>query len=142
MSNLDEQKKEQQHSESAKEKSLHYLSDAERREWSGLSEWRDPLDKPKPKSAENDGKFALASLLCGIAAMLTLCSGFANAIFGAAAIICGILAKKKQRKSAETLANIGIILGIIGIGVAIVLLIISQLTKMEPPTGIMPDVPV
>ena len=99
-----------------------YMTDEERREWSGLAEWHDPLEKEKPEPAANDGKLSMASLLCGIASILTSCTGIANVLFGAAAILCGIFAKKKQ-ESARTLSTIGIILGICGIGVTIALLL-------------------
>lgn len=69
--------------------------------------------------------------------ILTLCSGYVNAVFGAAAVVCGIIAKKKL-ESAETMATIGIILGIIGIGVAIVLRGISIFRKMGLPSFLMP----
>lgn len=99
-----------------------YMTDAERRAWSGISEWHDPLEKPQPEPAANDGKLSMASLLCGIASILTSCTGIVNVVFGAAAIFCGIFAKKKQ-ESARTLSTIGIILGICGIGVTLALLL-------------------
>ena len=123
--------------QSAEEKRLRYMSDEERREWSGVSEWRDPLEKEQPEPDEHDGKFAMASLFCGIAALLTLCTGYVNAIFGAAAVICGIIAKKKQ-ESADKTALIGIIFGIIGIGVALVLLLIRLASKMSAPDVLVP----
>ena len=99
-----------------------YMTDEERREWSGLSEWHDPLEKEKPEPAANDGKLSMASLLCGIASILTACTVFVNVLFGAAAILCGILAKKRQ-ENARMLSTIGIILGISGIGVTLALLL-------------------
>ncbi|MBR3045137.1 MAG: DUF4190 domain-containing protein [Oscillospiraceae bacterium] len=118
--------------ETAEEKRLRYLSEEERREWSGVSEWRDPLEKDKPESVQNDGKFAMASLLLGIVSVLTLCTGYICGVFGAAAVICGIIAKKKQ-ESADTMAAVGIILGIIGIGVMLVLMGISRFSKTGLP---------
>ena len=118
--------------ETAEEKRLRYLSEEERREWSGVSEWHDPLEKDKPEPVQNDGKFAMASLLLGIVSVLTLCTGYICGVFGAAAVICGIIAKKKQ-ESADTMAAVGIILGIIGIGVMLVLMGISRFSKTGLP---------
>ena len=118
--------------ETAEEKRLRYLTDEERREWSGVSEWRDPLEKDQPEPVQNDGKFAMASLLCGIASVMTLCTGYICGVFGAAAVVCGIIAKKKQ-ENADTMSTIGIILGIIGIGVMLVLRCISRFSKTGLP---------
>ena len=118
----DEQKNDPQREETAEEKRRHYLTDEERREWSGLAEWHDPLEKEKPEPAANDGKLSMASLLCGIASILTACTVFVNVLFGAAAILFGIFAKKKQ-ENARMLSTIGIILGISGIGVTLALLL-------------------
>lgn len=132
---MDEQRngvQSEERQETAEEKRLRYLTDEERREWSGVSEWRDPLEKDQPEPVQNDGKFAMASLLCGIASVMTLCTGYVCGVFGAAAVICGIIAKKKQ-ENADTVSTIGIILGIIGIGVMLVLRGISRFSKTGLP---------
>ena len=119
---MDELKNNQQpREETAAEKANRYMTDEERREWSGLSEWQDPLEKERP-AEETSGKFAMASLLFGIAAMMTSCVGILSALFGAAAILFGILSKKKS-ETADKAATIGIVLGIIGIGIMVAVLI-------------------
>ena len=105
-----------------------YMTDAERQAWSGVSEWRDPLEKEQPEPVPGDGKLSMTSLLCGIAAVLTSCTGIANVLFGAAAILCGMIAKKKQ-EDGGTLSTVGIILGICGIGVTIALLVFRAFWK-------------
>lgn len=129
-----QERAQQERQETAEEKRRHYLSDAERREWSGLSEWHDPLEKEKPEPRRNDGKFAFVSLLCGIAALLTSCTGTVNALFGAAAVISGILAKKRQ-ESAHAPATAGIILGVCGIGISLALLAFWALKNIFGPSA-------
>ncbi len=92
----------------------------ERRNWSGLSEWQDPLEKERPKP-EEDPRPGMASLAFGIAAMCTLCAVLPSAILGVLAIVFGIRALR-QDKGGLGAAKIGIVLGIIAIGVGIVLL--------------------
>ena len=127
----DDQKKDSQREETAEEKRRHYLTDEERREWSGLAEWRDPLEKEKPEPDPNDGKFALASLLCGIGAVLLACIHISSLLLGAAAIICGIISKKKS-ETARTLSTVGIVLGCICFGIAGILEVFHIMGKLFP----------
>ncbi|MBR4200820.1 MAG: hypothetical protein IKQ91_06035 [Oscillospiraceae bacterium] len=132
----------QERQETAEQKRLRYMTDEERREWSGISEWQDPLEKEHPQQNENEGKLALASVLCGIAALLTVCTGYANAILGIAAIVCGIISKTRQEGKGH-LSTAGIVLGIIGLSVALVMLVIWALKILLAPgiTGNLPAIP-
>lgn len=135
---MDEQKNHQQQTtlqETAEEKRIRYLTDEERREWSGLSEWRDPLEKEKTEPDENDGKFALAAVLCGIVSVLFACFHISSMLFGAAAIICGVISKKKP-ETTHTMATVGIVLGCICFGIALVLKILWIMGRLFPPEAV------
>lgn len=68
-----------------------------------------------PAVAEDPGKgMALASLICGIVAVVCNCCGIANIL----AIIFGLVAKSKGSK--DTKATIGIILGAVSIVLGII----------------------
>ena len=121
--------------ESASEQLRRYMTEEERREWSGLSEWHDPLDKEKPETNPNDGKFALASLLCGIFAVLLACVHISSLLFGIAAIVCGIIAKKRN-ESASGMIKAGILLGCICFGIALCLEIFHIMGKLFPPESV------
>ena len=132
----------QERQETAEQKRLRYMTEEERREWSGLSEWKDPLEKEKPEQNENNGKLAPASLLCGIAAVLVACIHISSLIFGIAAVVCGILSKKKG-ESASTMSTIGIVLGAIGIAIILAVLAIKLIILLLAPDSIvdLPSVP-
>ena len=134
---IDEQKgaQPQEKQETAEQKRMRYLTDEERREWSGVSEWHDPLDKEKPETNPNDGKFALASLLCGIVSVLIACVHISSLLFGIAAVVCGIIAKKRN-ESAYGMIKAGIILGCICFGIALCLEIFHILGKLFPPESV------
>ncbi len=127
----------QEQQETAAQKRLRYMTDEERREWSGLSEWKDPLEKEKPEQNENNGKLALASLLCGIAGALIACIHISSLIFGIAAVVCGILSKKKG-ESASTMSTIGIVLGCICFGLFLWREVLWVLGRMFPPENVNP----
>ncbi len=80
---------------------------------------------PPPRG--NNG-LAIASLICGIAALLSACFWGTGALFGIAAIITGVMARKRVKLGQlgqGGLAIAGIITGAIGIVVAVVFLIIT-----------------
>ena len=87
-----------------------------------LPEWHDPLfDDDKKQPDPNDGKLAIASLLLGIISLLAVCASGLSALLGAGAVVCGIISRRRDEK-AGMLPTIGIILGCITIGAALVLL--------------------
>ena len=89
-----------------------------------LPEWHDPLfDDDKKQPEPNDGKLALASVICGVFSLLMVCVSGLSALLGTAAIVCGIISRKRG-ENAGMLPTIGMILGISTIGVALVLLCI------------------
>ena len=107
--------------ESASEMANRYMTDEERQNWTGLGEWRDPLERDlRPPENVCDGKLAVASLCCGLAAALTVCAPIASAVFGVAALVCGIIAKVRQAGMGKA-STVGMVLGAVGIGVALVL---------------------
>ena len=122
----------QQKTETAAEKSVRYMTEEERREWSGVSEWEDPLFKERPVD-DKVGMIGLASLLCGIASLLASCIDIASTLFGIAAIVCGIISKKKQEPT-DKMSTIGIIMGCCGIGIALVVLLIKSYFKYAAPS--------
>lgn len=128
----------QQKTETAAEKSVRYMTDEERREWSGISEWEDPLFKERPADDKNE-MFGLASLLSGIAALLSSCIMISAVLFGIAAIICGIISKKKL-ETTDRLSTAGIIMGCCSIGIAVVVLLIKLYFKHAAP-GILSTIP-
>ena len=130
MDTLNEQKPQQE--ETAAEKANRYMTEEERREWSGIAEFDDPVFRERPVE-EKGGIFAIASLICGVSALLTVCTVYLNAIFGAAALICGIISKKKD-ENASGMSTAGIIMGIIGIGVAIFVLAIWAFKEFIAPS--------
>ncbi len=129
MDTLNEQKLQQE--ETAAEKANRYMTEEERREWSGIAEFEDPVFRERPIEEKRD-KFAIASLICGVSALLTVCTVYLNAIFGAAALICGIISKKKD-ETATKLSTIGIILGSMGICIAIFVLAIWAFKEFIAP---------
>ena len=118
--------------ETAAEKRGHYMTEQERREWSGVSEWQDPLKKERPQPDVNDGRLAMASLLCGIVSVLIACIHISSVLFGTAAIVCGIISRKKG-ENAYTLSKIGIILGCVCLGLALCRDILWVLGRLFPP---------
>ena len=64
---------------------------------------------------KNDNGLAVASMVCGIISMVSCCYG--GFIFGAAAIVFSILAKKKFTGK-NTMAKLGLIFGIVGLVIA------------------------
>ena len=87
-----------------------------------LPEWHDPLfDDDKKQPDPNDGKLALASVICGVISLLMVCVSGISALLGAAAIVCGVISRKRC-ENAGMLPTIGIILGVVTIGIALVLL--------------------
>lgn len=134
LSDIDEQKdaQPQEKQETAEQKRMHYMTDAERREWSGISEWHDPLEKEEAPANPNDGKFAIASLLCGIVSVLVACIHISGMLFGIAAIVCGIIAKKKN-ETAYGMIKAGIILGCICLGLGVCRDILWLMGRLFPP---------
>lgn len=123
--------------ETAEQRRLHYMTDEERREWSGVSEWHDPLEKEKAPANPNDGKFALTSLLCGIASVLMACVHISSVLLGIAAIVFAIIAKKKN-ETAHGMIKAGIILGCICLGIFVLNQVLWILGRMFP-VEISPD---
>ena len=87
---------------------------------SGAVEWHDPLDKPVYEHDHPTGKLAIASLLLSIAGICMVCVPAAAAIMGTAALICGIISRVRH-EDAKTPATVGIVLGGIALGTALVL---------------------
>ena len=77
---------------------------------------------------------AIAALICGIASIVCYCWGF-GVLAGIAAIICGIIGRKKCEKKA--MATWGIVLGIISIVILLLAIIFSILAPLFGFTGLM-----
>lgn len=120
MDTLNEQKPQQE--ETAAEKANRYMTEEERREWSGIAEFEDPVFRERPIEEKRD-KFAIASLVCGILVFPTACTIYMCAVMGVAALVCGIISKKTD-ETATKLSTIGIILGSMGICIALIVLLI------------------
>lgn len=134
LSEIDEQSsgQPQEQAGTSEEQRIRYMTEEQRREWSGVSEWHDPLAKEKPAPDANDGKLALGSLLCGIAGILTSCAHTPCLIFGIASVTCGIISAKKGETS-DRLRKIGIILGSVCLGLTLLRDILWVLGRLFPP---------
>lgn len=133
---MDNQNRPPEREETAEEKRLRYLTDEERREWSGISEWHDPLDKPPeaPPDARGD-RLAIAATALGIGSVMMGCIHISSLALGIAAVVCGILAKKKYG-SVSRLATAGIVLGCICFGMFLAREILWVMGRLFPPEGV------
>ena len=95
---------------------------------SGAVEWHDPLDKPQPEQSGQTEKLALASLLLGIAAMVTLCALPVSIPLAVAGLICGIISVVRHEQ-AKALQRIGIILSCAAIGIALGVFVMQQVLQ-------------
>ncbi len=129
MDTLNEQKPQQE--ETAAEKANRYMTEEERREWSGIAEFEDPVFRERPIEEKKD-KFAIASLVCGILVFPAACTIYMCAVMGVAALVCGIISKKTD-ETATKLSTIGIILGSMGICIAIFVLAIWAFKEFIAP---------
>lgn len=77
-------------------------------------------EQPKPKA---DG-LAIASLICGIAALICCCCTYLALAVGIAAVVLAVLSKKQQGKFSG-MALGGMICGIIGGGFALISIILG-----------------
>lgn len=141
MSEPDLHNQQPEREETAEKRRLRYMTEEERREWSGLAEWRDPLDKEKPEEEPQTAMLAIGSLICGIVAILTACNALAGGLFGIAAIVLGIVSKIREKPG--TVSTIGIVLGVCGIGVSLLALMIKIALRLAglAVTNTLPGIP-
>ncbi|HBI85284.1 MAG TPA: hypothetical protein DDX71_03205 [Ruminococcus sp.] len=107
-----------------------YMTAEERQNWSGLGSWHDPLDREQEDP--RGGRASLASLLFGIISILTICASALSAPLGAAAIICGIIARRREEDISK-MSAVGIVLGIISFGAGIAVLLIYLFKRFMAP---------
>ena len=81
---------------------------------------------PETEKEKNDPK-AIASLICGIASIVCCCSGIIGIGAGVAAIITGILSRKNKPEN-NTMATVGLILGIAGAVLSVAAIILALIS--------------
>lgn len=84
---------------------------------------------PRPKG------LAIASMVCGIVSLVLLCFPYLGLPAGIAAVVTGVLARKKiQQGAAEGagMALAGLITGIVGIVICLILLILVAVSVLAP----------
>lgn len=115
-----------------------YMTEEERRSWSGTAQWKDPLDTPP--AAEEQSRLAMVSAALGALSLLLVCASYLSAGLGAAALICGIVSRVRSGEW-RRLSAAGVVLGAISLAIALVLLILFLAKKILTPgiEGILPD---
>ena len=86
--------------------------------------YNSPYMRPRPE------KSSIAALVCGILATLCCCFGYAGIVFGVVAVFLAFNSRKKHGKF-DSLALVGLILGIFGAVISLIAVVSVYLIPEE-----------